>query len=116
MTKQEQSAQSCGWLNRINLVRLTGTIAVCGRERLRCPSAQLRNKEPKKDRHMTPNQIQLVQRSFSGIVPIAKQAAAMFYDRLFEIAPQVRAMFPDDMTEQRKKLMATLAVVVNSLS
>jgi nitric oxide dioxygenase len=65
---------------------------------------------------MTPDQIQLVQRSFSRVVPIANQAAVMFYDRLFEIAPQVRAMFPDDMTEQRKKLMATLAVVVNSLS
>jgi nitric oxide dioxygenase len=40
----------------------------------------------------------------------------LFYDRLFEIAPQVKAMFPSDMTEQRKKLMATLAVVVNGLS
>ena len=39
----------------------------------------------------------------------------LFYDRLFEIAPQVKAMFPADMTEQRKKLMATLAVVVNGL-
>ncbi len=40
----------------------------------------------------------------------------LFYGRLFEIAPQVKAMFPADMTEQRKKLMATLAVVVNGLS
>ena len=40
----------------------------------------------------------------------------MFYDRLFEVAPQVKAMFPADMTEQRKKLMATLAVVVNGLA
>ncbi len=28
----------------------------------------------------------------------------------------MRAMFPDDMKEQRKKLMATLAVVVNGLT
>src|SRR6185436_915001 len=42
--------------------------------------------------------------------------AELFYGRLFEIAPQVRAMFPDDMTEQRKKLMATLAIVVNGLT
>jgi len=40
----------------------------------------------------------------------------LFYGRLFEIAPQVRAMFPDDMTEQRRKLMATLAIVVNGLT
>ena len=33
----------------------------------------------------------------------------LFYDRLFEVAPSVRAMFPEDMTEQRKKLMGTLA-------
>jgi len=40
----------------------------------------------------------------------------LFYDRLFEVAPSVKAMFPADMTEQRKKLMGTLAVVVNGLS
>ena len=65
---------------------------------------------------MTPEQVTLVQASFGKVAPIADQAAVMFYDRLFEIAPQVKAMFPSDMTEQRKKLMATLAVVVNGLS
>ena len=64
---------------------------------------------------MTPAQVTLVQQSFAKIAPIADQAAAMFYDRLFEVAPQVKAMFPPDMTEQRRKLMATLAVVVNGL-
>src|SRR5437660_10165779 len=65
---------------------------------------------------MTPDQVTLVQQSFSKVAPIADQAAVMFYDRLFEVAPAVKAMFPADMTEQRKKLMATLAVVVNGLS
>ena len=65
---------------------------------------------------MTPEQVQLVQQSFAKVAPIADQAAVIFYDRLFDVAPQVKAMFPDDMTEQRKKLMATLAVVVNGLS
>jgi hemoglobin-like flavoprotein len=65
---------------------------------------------------MTPEQVTLVQQSFGKVAPIADQAAVMFYDRLFEVAPQVKAMFPVDMTEQRKKLMATLAVVVNGLS
>ena len=65
---------------------------------------------------MTPDQVKLVQQSFAKVVPIAEQAAAIFYDRLFAASPQVKAMFPDDMTEQRKKLMATLAVVVNGLS
>ena len=65
---------------------------------------------------MTPEQVQLVQQSFAKVAPISEQAATIFYDRLFEVAPSVRAMFPDDMAEQRKKLMATLAVVVGGLS
>jgi hemoglobin-like flavoprotein len=65
---------------------------------------------------VTPEQIKLVQESFSKVAPISEQAAVIFYDRLFEVAPTVRTMFPNDMTEQRKKLMTTLAVVVNGLS
>jgi hemoglobin-like flavoprotein len=64
---------------------------------------------------MTPDQVQLVQQSFSKVAPISETAAVLFYDRLFEIAPKVRAMFPTDMTEQRRKLMAMLAVVVKGL-
>ena len=65
---------------------------------------------------MTPDQITLVQQSFAKVAPIADQAAGMFYDRLFRIAPQLKALFPADMTEQRRKLMATLAIVVAGLS
>ena len=64
---------------------------------------------------MTPEQVKLVQQSFSKIIPISEQAAVIFYDRLFEIAPQVKSMFPSDMAEQRGKLMATLTAVVNGL-
>jgi nitric oxide dioxygenase len=70
----------------------------------------------KQGKDMTPDQVKLVQQSFSQVAPISDQAATLFYDRLFEVAPQVKPMFPADMTEQRKKLMATLAVVVNGLS
>jgi nitric oxide dioxygenase len=65
---------------------------------------------------MNPTQIKLVQDSFAKVAPISEQAAVLFYDRLFEVAPAVKAMFPADMTEQRKKLMGTLAVVVNGLT
>jgi hemoglobin-like flavoprotein len=54
---------------------------------------------------MTPEQVNLVQQSFAKVAPISEQAAMLFYDRLFEVAPAVKAMFPADMTEQRKKLM-----------
>jgi nitric oxide dioxygenase len=65
---------------------------------------------------MTPDQVTLVQQSFAKVAPISEQASKLFYDRLFEIAPSVKPMFPADMTEQRKKLMAMLAAVVGGLS
>ena len=65
---------------------------------------------------MTPEQIKLVQARFSKVAPIADKAAVLFYDRLFEIAPSVKTLFPKDMTEQRRKLMSTLAIVVSGLS
>jgi len=64
---------------------------------------------------MNSAQVKLVQESFSKVVPISEAAAVIFYDRLFEVAPAVKAMFPSDMTQQRKKLMMMLAAVVNGL-
>jgi len=65
---------------------------------------------------MTPKQVAQVQQSFAMVAPVADEAAALFYGRLFEIAPQLRPLFRGDMAEQRRKLMATLAVVVNGLT
>jgi nitric oxide dioxygenase len=62
---------------------------------------------------MNSTQVKLVQESFSKVVPISETAAVIFYDRLFEVAPSVKAMFPDDMSGQRKLMM--LAAVVNGL-
>ena len=64
---------------------------------------------------MTPQQINLVQSSFAKVVPIADTAAALFYGRLFELAPGVKPLFHGDMAEQGRKLMMTLGVVVNGL-
>ena len=61
--------------------------------------------------------IELVQSSFEKVVPIAEQAAGLFYNRLFEIAPEVKPLFGEsDMKAQGKKLMATLGVAVRGLS
>jgi nitric oxide dioxygenase len=65
---------------------------------------------------MTPEQIAQVQQSFAKVAPVADEAAALFYGRLFEIAPELRSLFRHDMAEQGGKLMATLAVVVNGLT
>src|SRR5260370_37883119 len=64
---------------------------------------------------VTPQQIELVQTSFKKVVPIAGTAADLFYDRLFEIAPEVRSMFPQDLAEQKKKLMGMLGTAVGNL-
>lgn len=65
---------------------------------------------------MTPRQVELVQDSFRQVMPIAPQAADLFYARLFELAPEVRPLFKGDMKEQGRKLMAMLATVVNGLT
>ena len=64
---------------------------------------------------MTPQQIELVQTSFKKVVPIAGTAADLFYDGLFEIAPDVRSLFPQDLSEQKTKLMGMLGTAVGSL-
>ena len=64
---------------------------------------------------MTPAAISLVKSSFALVVPISDEAATLFYDRLFSLHPDLRALFADDMAEQRRKLMLTLASVVYDL-
>ncbi|MEM0922025.1 MAG: globin domain-containing protein [Pseudomonadota bacterium] len=64
---------------------------------------------------MTPDQVRLVQSSFSTIQPIKKMAAELFYARLFQIAPELEALFKGDPKEQGEKLMHALAVAVQAL-
>jgi len=65
---------------------------------------------------MTPDQKKLVQVTWSKVVPIADQAASMFYDRLFQIDPSARALFgKTDMPQQRKKLLQVLSVAIAGL-
>jgi hemoglobin-like flavoprotein len=64
---------------------------------------------------MTPQQVQDVQASFAKVAPIADEAAALFYGRLFATAPEVRSLFRGDMVAQGQKLMTAIALVVNSL-
>jgi hemoglobin-like flavoprotein len=65
---------------------------------------------------MQQEQIKAIQESFANVVPISDQAAALFYGRLFETAPTLKPLFRGDMTEQGRKLMKTLGVVVNGLA
>jgi nitric oxide dioxygenase len=65
---------------------------------------------------MTPTQIDAVQQHFMTVFPIKAQVSEAFYQRLFEIAPDVRGLFPQDMRVQREKIADTLALVVKNLN
>ena len=64
---------------------------------------------------MTPQTVSLVQHSFRKVVPMADTAADLFYARVFALAPEARALFPDDMAAQKTKLMQMLATAVQNL-
>lgn len=65
---------------------------------------------------MNSRQINLVQSTFAAVVPIADMASGIFYDELFALDPGLRALFNEDLTEQRRKLMMMLGAAVNGLS
>jgi hemoglobin-like flavoprotein len=64
---------------------------------------------------MDAQQIALVRASFAQVAPMSRQAASLFYDRLFEIAPPLQGLFRGDMTAQGAKLMAMLGTAVANL-
>jgi hemoglobin-like flavoprotein len=64
---------------------------------------------------LTQTQKTLVEDSFGVIAPIADDAAALFYRRLFEIDPSLQPMFRADMAEQRRKLMQMLTAAAKGL-
>ncbi|HLJ91294.1 MAG TPA: globin family protein [Candidatus Angelobacter sp.] len=65
---------------------------------------------------MDEKQKQLVQETFKLVVPIKDQAAEMFYNKLFELDPAVRALFKGDMKRQGGLLMAMIGTAVNGLN
>lgn len=65
---------------------------------------------------MNDQQIDLVQQSFAKVAPIADQAAALFYQKLFELDPNLKPLFKGDMEEQGRKLMKLIGLAVNSLN
>ena len=64
---------------------------------------------------MTPEDQTLVRESFDKLVPIAPQAAALFYDRLFMLDPSLKPLFKGDMAEQGRRLMKMIGTAVANL-
>lgn len=64
---------------------------------------------------LNPDVVERVQKSFVLATAAKTDLAAVFYDRLFAIAPNFREMFPLDMAPQQTKLSQTLAAAVANL-
>ena len=64
---------------------------------------------------MTPRQAILIKESYEKFGPNRELAAKLFYDNLFSIAPETRALFPDDMTGQYHKFMAMFRIIVGTI-
>lgn len=64
---------------------------------------------------LTPGDLMLVRASFAKLSGHQNLAADLFYERLFSVAPQLRALFPDNLAAQKSKLMATLALGLGKL-
>jgi nitric oxide dioxygenase len=64
---------------------------------------------------VSPHHIEIVQGSYELVEDRAEEVAAAFYGRLFAMAPELQAMFPDDLELQGEKLMRTLGVIVRGL-
>ena len=68
------------------------------------------------DYALSPAHRERVKSSWQHVVPIAGQAADIFYERLFAANPAIAVMFRrTDMREQKNKLIHALCAVVDSL-
>ena len=64
---------------------------------------------------MDTTQISLIKESWRKILPIKQKAGELFYQNLFNAAPELRPMFKEDIKVQASKLMSILGVVVGKL-
>ena len=64
---------------------------------------------------MTPLQAELVKDGFQTIYQDKQEFARSFFTFLFQVIPCVRSSFPDDMTEQHRKLAETMTYVIYHL-
>ncbi|HSC69443.1 MAG TPA: globin family protein [Cellvibrio sp.] len=60
--------------------------------------------------------VQLVQDSWKKVVAIGPQAAALFYQNLFEADPALKPLFKGDLQAQGKKLIEMITTAVNKLT
>lgn len=64
---------------------------------------------------LTPDDVRLVRDSFASLAGSSESMALVFYGRLFELDPSLRALFKIPVLEQARKLVDTLAIAIEAL-
>ena len=64
---------------------------------------------------MTNEQKHLIRQTFDLVAPMSDSVAEVFYRRLFELDPSLRALFPPILVEQGRKLMQMLGAAIGML-
>ena len=64
---------------------------------------------------MNEEMIVRLERSFNLLAPRGQELMDRFYAHLFSKHPELRSLFPSDMSEQKGKLLASLVLVTKNL-
>ena len=71
--------------------------------------------KPAPNLSLTTKQKRLVRDSFQSVQAYGISVVVLFYGRLFETAPETRALFKIDIREQSKKIVETLRMTIEAL-
>lgn len=63
---------------------------------------------------MHPHQLDMIERDGVVLRQRPEEFARVFYDTLFDLAPDTRSLFPDDLTTQRMKLVVELDELITT--
>ncbi len=63
---------------------------------------------------MTPEELELIASDGRAVRACANDFSGAFYATLFDVAPETRGLFPDDMTQQRGKLVDELEFLIDA--
>ena len=64
---------------------------------------------------MTPEQVKLVQKSWQLVMQSSDELPNLFYDKLFELNPELKSMFSTDLTKQHQMFVNMLNILINGL-
>jgi hemoglobin-like flavoprotein len=81
-----------------------------------CPeSVDPKRALPNSGELMNVQQIENIRASFAALAPQAQTLVDRFYQNLFLAHPEVRGLFPKDISEQKQHLLAALSLVVKNV-